>query len=193
MEYSDLTERKAEIRAKLKQIRGSIPKHERLIHSKVITQKILELDEIKAAQHVFIYISYASEVGTHNLINRLLEQGKNLAVPKIVNADTMIATTFTSWDALIPDKLGILTPVNATPYPDTIDLVVTPGLGFTPTGYRIGYGRGYYDKWFAEHPVHHKIAPAFEEQILDKLPIDEFDIPVNKIITEDRIINIHHS
>jgi len=188
MEYNDLTEQKAEIRAKLKQIRATIPKHNRLIHSKIITQKILELDEIKAAQHVFIYISYASEVNTHDLINTLLKQGKNLAVPKIIKAEPMIATTFTGWDDLIPDTLGILTPANTIPYPDTIDLVVTPDLGFTQSGYRIGYGRGYYDKWFAEHPVQQKIALAFEAQILDELPIDEFDIPVNKIITEDRII-----
>jgi len=186
MEYNDLTEQKAEIRAKLKQIRATIPKHNRLIHSKIITQKILELDEIKAAQHVFIYISYASEVNTHDLINTLLKQGKNLAVPKIIKAEPMIATAFTGWDDLISDTLGILTPANTIPYPDTIDLVVTPGLGFTQSGYRIGYGRGYYDKWFAEHPVQQKIALAFEAQILDELPIDEFDIPVNKIITEDQ-------
>ena len=188
MEYNDLTEQKAEIRAKLKQIRATIPKHDRLIHSKIITQKILELDEIKAAHHVFIYISYASEVNTHDLINTLLKQGKNLAVPKIIKAEPMIATAFTGWDDLISDTLGILTPANTIPYPDIIDLVVTPGLGFTQSGYRIGYGRGYYDKWFAEHPVQQKIALAFEAQILDELPIDEFDIPVNKIITEDRII-----
>ena len=161
-------------------------------HSKIITQKILELEETKVALHVFIYISYADEVDTHNLINTLLKQEKKLSVPKIINAETMIATAFTDWEALIPDKLGILTPANAIPYPEPIDLVVTPGLGFTPAGYRIGYGRGYYDKWFAEHPIQHKIALAFEAQILDKLPINEFDIPVDKIITEDQIINIQH-
>jgi len=192
MKYNDLTEQKAEIRAKLRHIRASIPKHDRLTHSKIITQKILELDETKTALHVFIYISYTSEVDTHDLINTLLEQGKKLAVPKIINAETMIATAFTDWEALIPDKLGILTPANAIPYPEPIDNVVTPGLGFTPAGYRIGYGRGYYDKWFAKHPVQHKIALAFEAQILDELPINEFDIPVDKIITEDQIINIQH-
>jgi len=192
MKYNDFTQQKAEIRAKLKQIRASIPKHDRLTHSKIITQKNLELDEIKAALHIFIYISYASEVDTHELINTLLEQGKMLAVPKIINAETMIATAFTDWETLIPDNLGILTPANVTPYPEPIDIVVTPGLGFTPAGYRIGYGRGYYDNWFAEHPVKHKIALAFEAQILDELPINEFDIPVDKIITEDQIINIQH-
>ena len=67
--------------------------------------------------------------------------------------------------------------------------MITPGLGFTYGGYRIGYGRGYYDKWFAKHTVKHKIAPAFERQILEDLKVSELDIPVDKIVTEDRMIN----
>ncbi len=188
MGHNELTEHKAEIRAKLKQIRASIPNHDRLTYSSTITQKILELDEIKSAQNVFIYISYASEVNTHELINTLLKKGISLTVPKIINADYMHAVPFTSWNDLETGQLGILTPKGSDPKTVDFDVAITPGLGFTTTGYRIGYGRGYYDKWFAEHPVKHKIALAFEEQILEELPIDEYDIPVDKIISEDRII-----
>lgn len=190
IENNDLLAQKADIRTRLKQIRASLSPDERQISSRSITQKTLELDAIKTAQRLFIYISYGTEVDTHELIDVLQEQGKSLAVPKIIDSHKMIAVTFTTWNDLEAGQLGILTPKNTTPMNADIDIAITPGLGFTQKGYRIGYGRGYYDKWFAEHPVKHKFALAFEAQILDELPVDEFDIPVNKIITENQIITI---
>ena len=102
----------------------------------------------------------------------------------------MIAAPFSGWDELIPGELGILTPAGEEPFKTDIDIVITPGLGFTRTGHRIGYGRGYYDKWFARNSVAHKIAVTFEAQIVDSLPVAETDIPVDIIVTEQGIIRI---
>lgn len=188
MEHTTLTAQKAELRAKLKQIRAAIPAEIRADQSQAIQQKLTNLDEIQTAQSLFLFISYGNEVHTHDLLKYFLKQGKTLAVPKILPEKTMIAVPFSRWEELIPGELGILTPAGDKSCSDNFDVVITPGLGFTLAGHRIGYGRGYYDKWFASHPASHIIAVCFEQQIMDKLPVDDYDIKVDMIVTEKRII-----
>ncbi|MEE9551855.1 MAG: 5-formyltetrahydrofolate cyclo-ligase [Gammaproteobacteria bacterium] len=191
MGHRDTKQQKSEIRAQLKQIRTAIPAGTRQVHTKNITSRLLSLDELTAAQTIFIYISYASEVGTHNLIKHFLGQGKTLAVPKIIDSDHMIAVAFTRWGDLELGKLGILTPPDTEPFPANFDVAISPGLGFTSAGHRMGFGRGYYDKWFANNKVGMKLALAFEAQLLDDLPIDETDVPMDIIVTEQRVIRSH--
>ena len=190
MEHTALTAQKAELRAKLKQIRASIPAEIRADQSQAIQQKLASLEEIQTAHSIFLFISYVNEVHTHDLLKYFLKQGKTLAVPKILPEKTMIAVQFSQGEDLIPGELGILTPSGNTPYSGDFDVVITPGLGFTLQGHRIGYGRGYYDNWFASHNARNKIAIAFEAQLVDELPTDETDVPVDFVVTEERVIRI---
>ena len=192
MDHNTLAARKAEIRAKLKQIRTSIPAEMRTSYSETITRNLLSLAEIQCAKTIFLFISYGNEVYTHDLLKYFLNNGKTLAVPKILPTKTMIAVPFSCWQDLQPGELGILTPPGEIPYAGNFDVAITPGLGFTPAGHRIGYGRGYYDKWFANHEVGHKIAITFEKQVLEQLPVDDHDIMMDMIVTEERIITPDH-
>ena len=188
MPESPIQARKKAARCQLKAARAAIPEVERIARSAAIEARILEMEEVQQARAIFIFISYLNEVNTHGLLKYFLNKGKDLAVPKILPSRTMIAVPFRSWDDLKKDAMGILTPSANEPYRGEFDVAITPGLGFTTKGYRIGYGRGYYDKWFATHAVHYKIALAFEAQLVDELPLEETDLPVNAIVTEDRII-----
>jgi len=181
---------KAETRKMLKLMRANIPETTRLDYSNSIAEQVLKLDEIRNARTIFIYISYATEVHTHDLIKALIDDGKALAVPKIVDSDFMKAESFSSWEDLVPGKLGILAPANSKPCDGPFDVALTPGLGFTMSGHRMGFGRGYYDKWFAQNKANHKIALAFEAQLVDEIPIDDTDVPMEKIVTEQRVIVI---
>ncbi len=188
MNDCDLKKQKSEIRLKLKQNRAALPDQTRQLYSETISEQLLSLEEMMGARTVFIYISYASEVYTHNLIDRLLIQGKTLAVPNIINRDYMIASPFSTWDDLETDSYGILTPITVQQQTGDFDVAITPGLGFTSTGHRMGLGKGYYDKWFANNNVQNKIALAFEKQLVDYLPIEDTDIPVDMIVTEKSVI-----
>ncbi len=185
-----VSQQKAETRKKLKVLRAKLPEATRLDYSNSITEQVLKLDEIRLAKTIFIYISYATEVHTHDLIKSLLDNGKSLAVPKIVNSGFMKAESFSSWEDLIPGELGILTPSYSDPCNEPFDVALVPGLGFTLSGHRMGFGRGYYDKWFAQNEVKHKIALAFESQLVDDIPIEDTDVPMGKIVTEERVITI---
>ena len=193
MANSDITRQKAGIRTALKQARAAVSDGDRRTYSALICRKTLALTEVIQASTVFIYISLNNEVHTHDLINELLQRGKNLCVPRIMKHEYMIAVPFTHWEETSPGELGILTPVGDKNYTGVIDVAIMPGLGFTPRGHRIGFGRGYYDKWLAENPVPHKVALAFEVQLVDSLPNEVTDIPVDKIITEQRVIETNIS
>jgi len=181
-------QQKTETRNMLKTVRAKLPEATRLAYSNSITEQVLKLDEINNARTIFIYISYATEVHTHELMKALLDAGKTLAVPKIVNSDFMQAESFSSWEDLVPGELGILTPGNSKPCSGPFDVALTPGLGFTMSGRRMGFGRGYYDKWFAQNKVRHKIALAYEAQLVEDIPVEETDVPMEKIVTEKRVI-----
>ena len=189
----EVNQQKTETRKILKSTRASIPEATRMNAANSITEQILRLDEIRDARTIFIYISYASEVHTHALIKALLAAGKTLAVPKIIKSDYMQAETFSSWEALVPGELGILTPTDSTPCNGPFDVAITPGLGFTLSGQRMGFGRGYYDKWFAQNKVRHKIALAFEVQLINEMPVEDTDVPMEKIVTEKRVIVVRSS
>ena len=138
---------------------------------------------VNGAEHVL----YHDDLGE---IKALLDAGKTLAVPKIVDSDFMEAETFSSWEDLVPGELGILTPGNSKPCSGPFDVALTPGLGFTLSGHRMGFGRCYYDKWFAQNKVSHKIALAYEAQLVEDIPVEDTDVPMEKIVTEQRVITI---
>jgi len=177
-------------RERLKRIRGELDAGQRCQFDTSIRQRLLALPQLRAAGAVFIFISYGSEVDTHRCIEELLHVGKRIAVPRILDQQTMIAVPFDSWESLQPEQMGILTPRTREPVASPIEVCITPGLGFSPAGRRLGYGRGYYDRWFSTHPPLFKVAPAYECQILQDLPWDETDVPVDMIVTETRVIRI---
>ncbi len=185
-----LTEQKHALRAHLKTTRASLSEIQRTEYSEEILKKLLNLDQLKNARQIFTYISYMSEVQTHDLLKELLLRRITLSVPKITDATTMLSQQITDWQSLEPDVLGILAPTSGDITDGPFDVAITPGLGFTEQGHRIGFGAGYYDRWFSSHQVKYKIALAFEIQLNDQIPIEETDIPVDLIITENRIIHI---
>lgn len=183
-----LKQAKAALRQRLKAALAAISPADQQAASARIVSRLWSRPAVQAAQSVFVFISHGPEVHTHDLIDRMLAAGKSVFVPKIVGKTGMIAAPFQAWDQLRPAQLGILTPISDQAHEGPVDLAVTPGLGFTVRGQRIGYGAGYYDRWFASHSVGTRIAVAFEAQIVEDMPTEATDLPVDEIITEQRII-----
>ena len=86
------------------------------------------------------------------------------------------------------DSFGILSPQgNQVISPEDLDLILTPGIAFTLQGGRLGYGGGFYDRYFKKTHCP-SLGLAFEEQILEDLPLDSWDHLLNGIVTEERFI-----
>ena len=192
MQASPATDRKtsaqekARLRQFLKQKRGELPLRLRPEYDQAIRERLLE--QAAPAHTVFCYVSTDMEVDTRGIIDCLRQSGITVLIPRILNKEKMIAVEFGGWDRLRVGQLGILTPDSDEEWPGEAGLCITPGLGFTRDGRRIGYGRGYYDKWFATHPRSARVALCYECQIVDDMPVTDTDVRVQQIITERRII-----
>ncbi len=169
--------------------------HEEVIKkSKAIRDKLFNLVEYKKSNFIFSFISFKDEVNTHDIIKKSITLGKRVGVPiTIPNGRQLLVSEIKNFDEeLEMGYYNILTPKKEyirEVSPELIDMVLVPGLIFTPTGYRVGYGGGYYDRFFSNNRQIFKVGLCYEMQIAPKVPTDIYDIPVDCIITEKRIIN----
>ena len=186
----NLLKDKENLRSALKKKRDSLSEEIRDKKSKKIADFLYEIHEFKRTNTIFCYISYKSEVETLTLINYILKSDVELFVPKIVNSSEMFAVRLDNLANLKLDEMGILTPKSNEILSKEVDIAITPGVGFTKKGERLGYGRGYYDRWFAKNEVKTKIGIAFEDQIVMNLPLEKTDINMDIIITEKEIIKL---
>jgi 5-formyltetrahydrofolate cyclo-ligase len=158
--------------------------------SAAIADRVLNLPELQDPSFCFCYIGMPGEVETRALIDALVAAGHALAVPWQPDRTTMQACVFPGWQQMRPAAMGIPVPVNPTVCPDAISIALTPGLAFSPAGGRLGYGAGYYDRWFARHPRARRIALAFDCMLSAEVPLEAHDQPMQVIVTESQIIRI---
>jgi 5-formyltetrahydrofolate cyclo-ligase len=184
---------KKSLRRHLIKKRKNLSKNFVFENSKTIEEKLFGLVEFKQASTILFYVSYNNEVNTHQMIKKCLNNGKNVIVPISKKEDrSLILSKLNNWDDLKKGSYGILEPENdkiqEVPI-DKIDLIIVPGVGFDESGSRIGHGKGYYDNLLKKSKNILCIGLAFEAQIEKYIPAERQDKPVNKIVTEKRIIH----
>ena len=178
----NLTDKTA-LRRHFKELRAAIPDQSE--KSRIIQEKVLTYSAIKQANSVFLYLSFGSEVETLFLAKELLAMGKRVAVPRCnPKTRTMVAVEIQDLAQLRTGAYGILEPDHhGTEIPKTeLDVVLVPALAFDRDGFRLGYGGGYYDKFLADFSGK-TIGLAFSDCVVDRLPRETFDLPVDTIIT----------
>ena len=179
---------KAIIRKKYLQIRKNLTSDERCKKSQIITEKLEKLEVFQKAQHVLFYYTHDTEVDTVPLIQKYLQK-KQLYLP-VTSKDKIIHPIPINYPPKLTKGLyGIQEPVIEknklkNGYNDLIDLIIVPGIAFDNQGNRIGYGKGYYDRFLHQYHTTPKVALAFKEQMLDCIPKDPYDEAVDFIITE---------
>lgn len=167
------------LRNKYKEIRKSIENKEE--HDSVIFNKIISLEEYKQSYLILIYVSLKDEVNTIQLIKHSLEIGKKVAVPKC-EGNEMAFYYINSLEDLEEGKFGILEPkTNELVNDFDNSICVIPGLAFDKQNNRIGYGKGFYDR-FLENYKGIKIGLAYKECICDKIDANENDVKMDKVI-----------
>lgn len=177
-------------RALRKEILGKrdlMKKEDVIKKSKEIKEKLFLVPEFINAKTIAFYVSFNNEVFTHSIIKELLGK-KRILVPKVLDNE-IIFSEITNFNELKPGKSGILEPVaiKKTGYGE-IDLIIVPGIAFDKKGHRVGYGYGMYDKLLKKIKCK-KIGLAFSMQIAKEIPKEEYDVAVDKIITEKEVVN----
>ncbi|MCL4499574.1 MAG: 5-formyltetrahydrofolate cyclo-ligase [Chloroflexi bacterium] len=160
--------------------------------SSSITELILGLPEYQQATVIMAYVSFGSEVATSPLIEHALACGKRVVLPIVAEGRVLLLGEIDHLSGLRPGPSGILEPDSDSVgriTPDELDFIIVPGVVFDAAGRRIGYGGGYYDRFFelvGAGPV--KTAVAFEIQLVENVPAESHDKYVDIIVTESGVI-----
>jgi 5-formyltetrahydrofolate cyclo-ligase len=184
-----MRELKNSVRQILRQKRESMTPFERHEKSQTICSYVLEL--IRDGETVMGYSSKEMEVNTLPIIKTLFKRGIPVVVPIIVRQDISLRLSYLNdLSVLVPSTFGVPEPIgNEIPaQPGDIHTIILPMLGFDRNGGRLGYGAGYYDRFLAKNQKIRKIGIAFGCQEAENLPVDENDIHMNCIVTEDGIV-----
>ena len=173
---------KQELRKKILEKRNSLAKEEIKEKSKIIKEKLFSSGEYKQAKTVSFFVSFGSEVNTHEMIKEALK-GKEVCVPVVKNNQIILSKINDFSDLGKKGKYGILEPSSIIEIDkELVDLIIVPGVVFDKKRYRIGYGKGYYDNLLKDYSGK-TIGLAFSLQIVDSIPAEEHDIKVDRIIT----------
>jgi 5-formyltetrahydrofolate cyclo-ligase len=186
------------LRQKILARRDALPADDRRVKSAAIHQKLWELEEFRSAKNIMVYINFRSEVETLPLVEECLRRNIKVSAPLTITTPPRLIPYPLNDPAkdLRPGYCNILEPDTERLMPQIpaeIDVVLLPGSVFDAHGGRLGYGGGYYDRFLAhEAPRALRIAIAFEEQVVDRVPVLDHDIPLHYLVTEKRIIKIEH-
>lgn len=167
--------------------------------SNKIFKHLYSLPIYNDAAIIMSYVSIKNEIFTHDFIKKSMADRKKLFVP-VTNPTTkeIILSHLIDFDKdLKKGHWGLLEPKKETLRPhssEILDLILVPGLAFTKKGYRLGYGGGYYDRFLSSliKPVT-TISLAHKFQVIEALPIEFYDIPVDYILTEEKLIDCKYN
>ena len=183
---SNVTSEKELIRERIKKKKQQLTDKEKEIEAANVFEKIEALPEFINAHNIMIYWSMPDELPTHDFIIRWSKK-KTMLLP-VVKGEDMLIKPFSTKEELKQGSLGIWEPDVQKEYLNSIDLVIVPGVAFDRDKSRLGRGKGYYDRYFINKRIV-KIGVCFDFQLLESIPIDSFDIKMDKVITSSILIN----
>ncbi len=193
----EFDQEKEALRRKMKQIRDAIPEESRSEQNKTITNIILNTALYESAAFILTYVSFGSEVDTTALIQHAIRDGKKVYVPKVLSNGVMDFFQCDDLSRLQPGAMGIpepeADPCALFPYTTHISLdsaencmILVPGLAFDKKLGRLGFGGGFYDRYLSHFRKKMAIGMAFNEQMIDEVPMGQEDVPVDLVVTPER-------
>ena len=174
--------------------RRSITENSRIAMSLSIAEHVIGMPEVLNASSIHLYLTIAvlAEVSTAPIIDSQLVNNKKLSVP-VIRHGNLIAAAFRKGDSLRKAQFGQLEPEVLSFVDEShLDVVLLPLLAFDEKGYRLGYGKGFYDRFLkrlSEKGVNPcRIGLSFFQQRVDELPVDPWDEPLDAVVHEHGII-----
>ena len=175
---------KKELRKQIRAAKKAVPFCEKCSRSIPIMQQVEQLPQFRDAQTILLYWSMEDEVQTHDFVNRWSQQ-KTLLLP-CVDGDDLRLRQYTGPECLKEgEQFGIGEPTGPE-FTDlnSVQMIIVPGVAFDRHNNRMGRGRGFYDRLLKSTPNAYKVGVAFNFQMVELVPTEEFDVPMNAVITE---------
>jgi 5-formyltetrahydrofolate cyclo-ligase len=181
-----LSEDKPRLRTHLLERRDGLSHDFMTIASKQIQKNLKKIEAFRNAEKVACYYSIGSEVKTLDTIQQMISEGRTLALPRVVD-DDLVFCAVKSFEELQKGEFGIMEPRKNCPIVDEFDIILVPAVAMMRTGQRLGYGRGYYDRFLSKHRTT-AIALEYSKLVVRNIPHTEGDVPIQWVVTEDEVI-----
>ncbi len=157
-----------------------------------INAKLMELGPVLKAKSIMGFASIKNEVDLSWFLEKMKTKGKTILLPRVEENENIVAVEFKGWEYTASGPFGIKEPVGPAFPAEEIDVILVPGLVFDPHGYRLGYGKGYYDRFLSRGKT-----PTFfcgicyEFQLVENVFPHEGDVVLDWIVTEKSEILIN--
>ncbi len=184
---------KAELRRRLQALRKNLTTEEIVGKSQEIARRVSQLAAFQEARTLLIYCALPDEVQTGSIMNSARQSGKRVCVPLLIDSGTDMQVV----DWPVDDSqwakgpFGVSQPRAETAKRvevDQLDLILAPGLAFDSKGGRLGYGKGYFDRLFADTRSDClRFGLAFDFQVIDEVPMDSEDKSLHGVITDKKL------
>lgn len=176
---------KQSLREQMLQQRRSLPAELLLHRSELAQRNLLGLAEFTGGNVVALYAPVRNEVDTAELFSAGRHAGKRMLFPRVAG-NALEFVEVSDWPELQPGTFGIAEPTGTRVVePALIEMMIVPGVAFDRRGHRLGYGKGFYDRYWHQQPRHGLLVGlAFDFQVVDRLPVEHHDIQLDLLVTE---------
>jgi 5-formyltetrahydrofolate cyclo-ligase len=183
---------KERLRVRLQKSLLEMSEEERSQKSLKACKNLVSTPQFQRASTIMMYLSLPHEVDTTEAVLYSWQQGKTVVMPKVSwQQRHMIPVKINSLETGFSTEVsGLRNPITGVPMPiEEIDLVVAPALGFDKEGNRLGRGGAFYDRFFANEELNaSRCGFAFAEQLVDFVPVEERDEPVDFLVTDKEVL-----
>lgn len=184
-------EKKAQLRRAALASRRAIPAEQIGRLSEMVEKNLSGLTEYRDARTIASYVAMSDEVQTMPILRGVLAQGKALAAPVVdATSGRLLFVRVRALDELTPGYKGCLepSPLGEPIRLSEVDLALVPLVAWDPRGYRLGYGRGYFDRALADRGGCLAVGLGFESQRVPRIPETAADVKLDALVTEERVV-----
>ena len=188
---SQLTESKRRLRQQMSRLRKDVAPADSARAGQAAAAALIDLELARRAKRIALYAALPYELPTRPLFDAVVEKMGAVLLPRTADPLGLEFFAVECWEALRPGAYGVLEPQNDGTAVRLMpgDLVVVPGVAFDEAGYRLGHGKGYYDRAFAaelgDAPT--LVGFGYEFQIVDAVPHDHRDRQMDAIVTDQKV------
>lgn len=185
-----ISERKKGLRQKMLAMRRALSANETESRSSALKENILSLPEYKNAKKIMAFLAMKGESNLDGFIRQALLDGKEVYIPVCLPERQMEAGRLIDMEHFEKGPLGLrnLPAGYEVTSPESLDLVLIPGLAVSQEGIRLGMGAGYYDRYLARVPFEKRVAALWDFQVIPDIPSEPFDQKIAKIVTDKSVI-----
>ena len=187
----DIRTYKNELRTQYSEKRKALSSEQKNKLDESIAKRFINMLSYRYSNQILFYASTDAEISTTSIFEQALNVGKACYFPKCYEDSKMSFYKVNSPDELVPDAFNIKAPVNETEIykPQPSDIIIVPAMSYDSKGFRLGYGKGFYDRFLPDF-LGTKIGFCYSDFMAESLPKGRYDISVDIIVTEKKVISL---